>query len=404
MESRLFMELPYNKSNVEKLVGDYLSFLQLKFDCETVYNLLFVLQRDGVTAFGILPYITLTTYAVLEFLEKNEHSIPNTVIPEAVKIKDVRMKLKIFEDGYSKSKKMLLNIDYLQDQIFRNQLKFNFTKNWNIHYNLGLYADKNNHVVGNTQYNYYLLQDNRFLKRSLADVALSYAASPNHFDLNEQVGKDSYDYSYACGQIIASAHFGLKEFDVPISILSKSYTMKYYYADYNTNVVSMLFPNGEEGKAMVLYLLHILSTINFLLYVLNNYEKDDYGWWLKINYITYYYSIHKLQDLQQHLIQNKCINLEITKFFKELDIDNAKYLNSAFRNYAMHSKLANKDGNILIDFEKVDKTKPLFGLVETCFNDLNYQDLKHSIVSEMVRISDILSRWLNINQLIFKPL
>lgn len=60
---------------------------------------------------------------------------------------------------------MLLNIDYLQDQIFKNKLRFGFMKNWNIHFDLGVYADKDNHVVGNTQYNYYLLQDNRFLKK-----------------------------------------------------------------------------------------------------------------------------------------------------------------------------------------------------------------------------------------------
>ena len=396
------MEPKQDKYDVEKPLGDFLSLLQLKLDCETVYNLITALQRDGVTGMGVIPYITLTTFAALELLEAkadNKISIPNTV-----RIKDVRLKLKMFEDGYSKSKKMLLNIDYLQDQIFKNKLRFGFMKNWNIHFNLGVYADKDNHVVGNTQYNYYLLQDNRFLKKSLADVAEAYSASPDHFDLNKQVGKDSYDYAYACGQIISSVRSGLREFDVPINILSKSNTIKYYYADYNSNVVSTLFPTGEDGKAMILYLLHILSTINFLLYVLNGYEKDDYGWWLKINYTTYYYSMHKLQDLQQHLIQNKLITSEISNYFDEIGIENAKYLNSAFRNYTMHSRLIDKAGKIMISLEKVDKTKPLFGLVETCFDDLSYQDLKLAIVSEMVRISDILSRWLNINSLHFKPL
>lgn len=396
------MKLEQDKYNLEKTVGNYLSLLQLKFDCETVYNLITTLQSDGVTSFGIIPYITLTTYAALELLEENANNIIS--ISNIVKIKDVRMKLKMFEDGYSKSKKMLLNIDYLQDQVFKSRLRFSFMKSWNIHFNLGLYVDKDKHVVGNTQYNYYLLQDNRFLKRSLADVAVAYAASPDHFDINKQVGKDCYNYAYACGQIISSVRTGLKEFDIPINILSKKFTANYYYADYNSNVVSALFPTGEDGKAMVLYLLHILSTMNFLLYVLNNYEKDDYGWWLKINYATYYYSIHKLQDLQQHLIQNKLITSEIADYFEEIDIENAQYLNGKFRNYIMHSKLIDKDGNIMIDLETVDKTKPFFGLVETCFNGLSYQDLKLAITSEMVRISDILSRWLNIDSLHFKPL
>lgn len=396
------MELKQDKYDAEKPLGNFLSLLQLKLDCETVYMLITALQRDGVTSMGVIPYITLTTFAALELLDAKADN--NISIPNTVRIKDIRLKLKMFEDGYSKSKKMLLNIDYLQDQIFKNKLRFGFMKNWNIHFNLGVYADKDNHVVGNTQYNYYLLQDNRFLKKSLADVAEAYSASPDHFDLNKQVGKDSYDYAYACGQIISSVRSGLREFDAPINILSKSKTMKYYYADYNSNVVSTLFPTGEDGKAMILYLLHILSTINFLLYVLNGYEKDDYGWWLKINYTTYYYSMRKLQDLQQHLIQNKLITSEISNYFDEIGIENAKYLNSTFRNYTMHSRLIDKAGNIMISLEKVDKTKPLFGLVETCFDDLSYQDLKLEIVSEMVRISDILSRWLNIDSLHFKPL
>lgn len=381
-------------------LGDYLSLLQLKFDCETVRSLTSVLQHDGITGFGIIPYITLTTFSALEFLEKDTSiGVP---IPNAARIKDIRFKLKMFEDGYSKSKRMLLNIDYLQDQSYKNRLRFGFMKGWNIHRNLGVYTDENHRIIGNTQYNYYLLQDNRFLKKSLADVAAAYAVSPDHFDLNEQVGIDCFNYAYSCGQIISSVCTGLKGLDVSVNIFSKSNTTNYCYADYNSNVVSTLFPTGEDGKGMVLYLLHVLSTMNFLLFVLNNYEKDDYGWWLKINYATYYYSAHKLQDLQQYLIQNKLMTPNLISYFDEIDIDNMPYLNSKFRNYVMHSKLIDKDGNMMIDSDKVDKTKPLFGLVETCFDGLSYQDVKFGVISEMTHISDVLSRWLNVASLRFK--
>lgn len=395
------MGLKQEKYNAKSSSGDYLSILQLKFDCDTVYNLITTLQRDGVTSFGAIPYITLTTFSALELLAKNTSiKVP---ISNAIRIQDVRFKLKIFEDGYSKSKRMLLNIDYLQDQIFMNKLRFDFTKSWNIHQNLGVYADGNKHIVGNTQYNYYLLQDNRFLKKSLEDVAAAYAASPDSFDLNKQAGMDCYNYAYSCGQIIGSVCSGLKDFDTPVNILSKNSVTKYCYADYNSNVVSMLFPSGEDGKGMVLYLLHVLSTMNFLLFVLNNYEKDDYGWWLKINYVAYYYSVHKLQDLQQYLIQNKLMTPKLASYFSEIDIDNTPYLNSKFRNYVMHSKLIDKDGNMVIDSDKVDKTKLLFGLVETCFSGLSYQEVKFAITSEMMRISGILSRWLNTDLLHFEP-
>lgn len=382
-------------------ISDYLSLLQLKYDCETVYSLKDLLTHDGVTPLGIIPYITLTTSTALEMLETVKKDLQ---IPNIMQIKDARLKLKIFEDGYSKSKRMLLNIDYLQNEVYKNEIKFNFMKNSNSHYNLGIFTDENNQVVGNTQYSCYLFQNNRFLKKNLNEIAKAYNISPDKFNLNEQTKEEHYNYSYTCGQIIASVRSGLENFDTPVSILTKSNFVKYYYADYNTNIKSTLFPTGEDERAMILYLLHILSTINFLLYVLNNCEKDDYGWWLKINYIAYYYTIEKLQDLQQHLIQNKLITSDITNYFNEINLKDLIYMNGCFRNYIMHSKLTDKNGNSIINSKNLDKTKPLFGLVETCFNGISYQELKASIISEMKRISDILSRWLNIQSIHTKPL
>ena len=395
------MNIDSNNVTEQDAINQYLSCVQLKLDCETIYSLVKSLQQDGVTGFGVMPYITLTAYTALEILSSND---PQFQIPCSAQIKDIRMKLKIFEDGYSKSKRMLLNIDYLQDQIFKKKLKFNFTKNWNINYNLGIYTDKEKRVVGNTQYNYYLLQENRFLKRSLDEIAQAYSISPSKFDLNKQVGTDCYKYACNCGQFINSVRLGLESFDIPVSVNTKKFQVNYYYADYNTNVKSTLFPQGEEGKATILYLLHILSTINFLLYVLNNYEKDDYGWWLKVNYIVYYYAMHKLTNLNEHFVQNKLITPEIEKLFDTLNCRNAQYLNGTFRNYIMHSKLTNREGNSIISAQNLDRTKLLFGLVETCFDGMNYEELKVKVISEMERISKILSQWLDIQSLNIKPL
>lgn len=388
-----------NRHNEQLAINDYLSLLQIKYDCETIYGLVKTLQQDGITSFGVIPYFTLTVATVLEMFSSNDINIQ---IPYYARIKDIRMKLKIFEDGYSKSKRMLLGIDYLQNEIFKNQLTFSFMKNWNKHYNLGIYTDKNKIVVGNTQYNYYLLQDNRFLKKGLDEIAATYAISPANFDLNKQAEKECYQYVYTCGQIINSVCTALKDFDSPITIgFQKSY-VDFYYADYNTNVKSSLFPNGEDGKATILYLLHILSTMNFVLYVLNDYAKDDYGWWLKINYIVYYYSIHKLTDLQEHFVQNKLMTSDISDYLQKIGLKNAKFMNGNFRNYLMHSSLTDKNGNSIISSSDLDKSKPLFGLVETCFDGMSYGELKESVISEMKQISNILSEWLGTQSLHIK--
>ena len=99
-----------NEYNAEMTINEYLSLLQIEYDRETVYSLAKSLQQNGVTGFGIIPYFTLTAATILEMLSSNEIKLE---IPYSARIKDIRMKLKIFEDGYSKSKRMSLAIDYL---------------------------------------------------------------------------------------------------------------------------------------------------------------------------------------------------------------------------------------------------------------------------------------------------
>lgn len=382
-------------------ICDYLSIQQMKYDCATVYSLISSLQRDGITSFGTLPYISLVTSAIWEFIG----SRVNTMLPkiDILRIQEVRLKLKVFEDGFSKSKRMVLNIDYLQDQVYRDMLKFDFQRSLNVHYNLGIYTDAQNRVVGNTQYNYYLLQDNRFLRKSVEEVASAYSISPDNFNMTEQSKKDMYEYAYKCGQVIGSAHAGFAAYEVPVSVTVKDNAVNYRYIDLNTNTMSSTFPSGDDGKVTWLYLLHILSTVNFLLYVLNGYVIDDYGWWLKINYIVYYYTIHKLLDLRRYLVHKRLLNQNISDYFAAVGLDHIKFMSSSFRSYAMHSQLKDKNGEMLISVENIDQSKLLFGLVETCFAGMAYGELKHSVTCELTKISSVLAQWLGIQNLSTRP-
>lgn len=72
-----------------------------------------------------------------------------------------------------------------------------------------------------------------------------------------------------------------------------------YYKDFNTN---KLF---KKDKTLKLYLLHILSNINYVYYVLRKYEVKDIGWWLKIYYITYYYAIVRIESIKEYISTQK---------------------------------------------------------------------------------------------------
>ena len=78
------------KNDIPKSLCDYLSLLQLKYDCETVCSLVSSLQKDGVTAFGIIPYISLTTMSALEILASDKDLFQESDI---LQIKDVRLKM-----------------------------------------------------------------------------------------------------------------------------------------------------------------------------------------------------------------------------------------------------------------------------------------------------------------------
>lgn len=376
-------------------VKDIYSLYQLKYDCETIKSLIPAIN-NRVAIFGIIPYISL---AVNNFLEMLDPQIRDN-IANINQIEDVRLKLKVFDDRYSKSKRMILNIDYLQNENFKNLLKFEFLKEMKIYYNLGIFTNKDKVIVGNTQYDYYLLQDNGMLKKNLSDVVSYYEASPDNFNLNDVAGQKSFEYVRTCREIIMFACEALSAYDGPTKIRSGNSIIDIYHSDLNTNT-SSIFLSKDCDKGSVLYILHILTSLNYLLYVLNDLEEVDYGWWLKTNYIAYYYSIRRLKSLHEYYIQNKPMPKDLYDLFGDLGLNKAPFINgsSEFRNCAMHSSFTNENQKFMISSLYLDNTKPLFGLVETCFDGKSYEEVKKEVKDEMKRISDILSQWLDIQSL-----
>ena len=49
------MNIDSNNVAEQDAINQYLSCVQLKLDCETIYSLVKSLQQDGVTGFGVMP-------------------------------------------------------------------------------------------------------------------------------------------------------------------------------------------------------------------------------------------------------------------------------------------------------------------------------------------------------------
>lgn len=70
----------------------------------------------------------------------------------------------------------------------------------------------------------------------------------------------------------------------------------------------------------------------------------------------------------------------------------------------MHSHFNDKNHNLIILNSELDKSKPLFGFVETCFNGMSYNEVKASVITEMYKISDRIAKWFDNKSLNIKPL
>lgn len=359
------------------------ALLQLVNDNNNLECLVKALNKKPIETLYLIPYISLHCVEALKVLEKYNikiNSIYNTIYNE----KKLRVKLKCFEDSYKKSEKIIINCNHIQDYIFKSKLKLKFLGKMNLYYNIGCYIVDGN-IIGNTQYAYYIFQDSKILKKSNLELQnIEYEVIPSEL----------YNYGAHCGYIISAIRELIKKManqEKRKNIKFKDY--KIYYKDFNTNI---LFKN-EKCKYINIFLLHILSNVNFSYYVLQKYENNDNGFWLKTYYITYYYAITKIKKLESYLINNNIKIKKITNIFRIIkDID--KEINSDFRSCMMHFEFEKpSEENSLIKEEYLDYSKKLFGLVESLFNGLSYDKLKEKVLNNLFILSKEIDAYLNIS-------
>jgi hypothetical protein len=131
------------KKAAEQMVirdGQTISSILLNTPCSTIVSML------------LLPYAGLYCKEAEEFYGKKVVSaeIDSQIV-------DLRNSVKIFCGKYNSMEKEFLYSDEEQNEHFKSLLRFDFAKQMNTHYNLGIYFDNNGHVIGDTQLiNFYL--------------------------------------------------------------------------------------------------------------------------------------------------------------------------------------------------------------------------------------------------------
>lgn len=328
-----------------KAIEQLISVRIIQEDAEAIYSLM-ISENDPVFAMEVLPYYALFVQSCAEFLGGG-------ILTEqiAAEIKNIRNYIKAYSDSFGTSKKRITSVDSEQDEVSRAYLKYDFLKNWNIHLNLGTYWSEDGHIVGNTQ------QLSDFLK--VKDV----------FDAD--VKEEMYVLAQQIASFVVSVRAAFaKSIDPPqISRKMSGIAIKKHY-DINTNRQEKLFKKTTR-KEINLFLLHLLSNINFVNYILKECFSEHNLWLFRVEFVSTYYTFRALYRLHNYCENNELKEIDVVSL-RELLSTGEPLFKSEFRNCMMHYGL---EGRGVLKEEHIEK--PFYGIIETCFPDLNYEAYSH---------------------------
>lgn len=358
----------------------------IKRDFDLLRKLIPNLTNDVQTQ--MIPYTALFCYEAMAYLKKHDPSI-EIKQTSRYSIKDIRQKAKFFDLSVNKLIQSVNNVDAMQNEYFVNLMKYPQLGYWNLHTNLGIYYDDNKHIVGNTHYAYYIFQDEKSISKPQMEM--------NGLELE---GKELQAFGYDLGIIIGNISSALSETSdfMESDVIPKG--TEFLYQDFNTN---RCITNGNDKyKSVRLFLLHILSSIGFVLYCLKQKIIRDTGLLLRLEYITYHYALKRIDGILKYCNSNNSgiSDCNLIKMLQNIDCSNSNGLrNTDFRNCMMHFELKDKDGNSLISEDKFNLAIPFCGLVETKF-DLPYTDYQALIEKELGYLYDAINEYLGFTLLL----
>lgn len=244
-------------------------------DAETIYSLLKT-EQDSVFGMEIIPYYALFVQSCQEYI--GENLLTESIVKD---LKDIRNHIKIHANSFGKSQKRVATVDDMQDRDFKEQLKFEFLKNTDIHLNLGMYWTEERIIIGNTQ--------------QIADfLSVESMFDPKLKEKNHQIG-------YHIGSFVASIREGLAD-SLQSPMIERNYKSIAinYYCDVNTSKIlkrNKIFLK-DQTKEVNLFYLHLLCNMNFVKHILRPLFQDGNIWIFRIEYIVSYYTLRALERFE----------------------------------------------------------------------------------------------------------
>lgn len=309
-------------------------------DANTIKSLVQNIDYTSIVVLLCLPQMATYYYESNKILEiYNNNSIVD------FQIQTIRNTSKMICDRYNKTLNNIIDVDMEQDQLFREKARCGFIKQKNQYDNLGVFFDKDGHIVGNTHL--------------IRDILKSSALEDN---------KEIYLMGNGIGRYIGYIHkvlqsnFMLKDIELLENVVIG-------YRDVNTNIETDLFSYTQD-KGVNLLFLRLVSVIGTDKYIIQSVLPNDNTWKLRNKYITGHNVWSSLKNIYNHFRidnNNGCVDLDK---LEDLVKDGQRLFPSTFRNCMMHYSFIDK-GIPVIKEENYDANKMFCGLVENCFGGLS---------------------------------
>ena len=171
---------------------------------------------------------------------------------------------------------------------------------------------------------------------------------------------------------------------------------KYGYIDFNTNRKNGFF-NETLDKETNLIILHLLSTIGFVNNLLIPIFRDKNVWALRVLYVTAHNTWLAINKIIHHFEQNCPNGISGANFLKHIEED-TNLFSSSFRNCMMHYDLVDQNGCPVVLEKWYDPKKPLYGLVESCYDGMAYDLYCNKLYELSKEIEDYLLSYFTINK------
>ncbi|HHQ5592175.1 TPA: hypothetical protein ACSRFK_003051 [Clostridioides difficile] len=333
-----------------------------------IYNNINGKEYAGVFFMGIIPYTAICIDSALEFFnEFFEFEFEHDIEEEWKLAKEIRVKIKLYNDKIKNNADVLNSIHEFQNEYFKNMCRFKFIKNLNLCYDLGTYLLENKYIGNTFLYHWY------------------YGCDKKKKIYNFNGMKDrSFTVDVLLGKVISICNeIGGKENN--INILNSNLELKHKDYNLSRSKYKIFSKNYDENLTTIVF--NILCSINFVLYFLSSILPSDNQLYFRIKYICYYYSIHSIKKIENYTKSNHKKGNKIDVLYKRINElkTNQEIINTDFRSCMAHYIIKQeyiKENELLLDV-------PLYGLVEKYFGK-DYVSLNNEIHDNLVKLANVI--------------